>query len=73
MGLQAITLFLSLTFVAVLALLVGRLLSTMLKIVLLVGIIYFVFSHVHAKKMGICQPHTTQNPANVLAGMFCKP
>jgi len=70
---EAIALILSLTFVAVLTLLVGRLLATMLKIVLLVGIIYFVFSHVNPKKIGICQPHATKTAPSVLAGMFCKP
>lgn len=73
MGIQAIALILSLAFVAVLALLLGRLLATMLKICLLVLIIYFVFSHINPGKVGICHLNTAKPPTSVLAGMFCKP
>lgn len=73
MGIQAVALILSLTFIAVLALLLGRLLATMLKICLLVAIVYFVFSHLNPSKLRICHPQTAKAPTSVLAGMFCKP
>ena len=62
MGMESIALILCMTAAAVLALLLGRLLSLLLKIAIVIGLVYFALTRTDFSKWEMCKaPSDTQN------------
>lgn len=56
---------------AVLALLVGRLFALVIKIALVLGLLYFVLSHLDLRHTSYCLPQAKASPVMAFPGLFC--
>lgn len=56
MGTEAIAMILGVTAAAILALLLGRMLSLILKIAIVAALAYFAFTHLDLKETSWCRP-----------------
>ena len=70
MGAETITILISLAAVTVLAILLGRLVTTILQVAVVAAILYFVATRVDWKTTPLCQPTTGLPPA--VTTFICK-
>jgi len=70
---EAVAVILSFTAVAVLAMLVGRLLGTLLKITLVVGVVYLIVPRLGFNQTSLCRARTQHAKQTVWSGFLCRP
>lgn len=69
MGIESIAILLLVTAAAVTALMVGRLIATLLKIAIVIALAYFAYTRIDTSKWEICRAPGSANP---VARLLCK-